>query len=282
MGSVCTSLFHLEPKPLLNSFADVHAAKDFRISWILKRQETLNELGSSSLPVPTSPVSSTRVELGFRVPDDDDSSIEVQASREDSVQIVEPHVNTYSVPSSDDEVMICSDSEIDDEGIAESVQSQEQEESSATTPESKSSERKGVKSGDESGSYAEAKKAEIIDLLNKPSHQDFSMAPMVDLTETAPKKDLAGSSQKFPLDLRDRSPTPFPCEDSESEHEPDDGPETWHSKIYGRKSPSPLIARLNQPFTGEYSLFDAPTFHWLAEISKRLMCGYRTCRHEQH
>ena len=241
----------------------MHAAKDFRISWILKRQDTLNDLSLSSPPVPTSPVSSTRVELGFRVPDDDDSSIEVQASREDSVQIVEPQVNTYSVPSSDDEIMICSDdSEIEDEGVAESVQSQEEEESAATTPESKSSESKkdrrdpveSVKSVDAHASYAEAKKAEVIDLLNKPSNQDFPMAPMVDLTETAPKKDSAGSSQKFPLDLRDRSPTPFPCEDTESEYEPDDGPEILPSKICRHKSPSPLVARLNQPFTGKYLL----------------------------
>ena len=276
MGSVCTSLSLLQSKHLLISFADVHAAKDFRVSWILKRQETSNDLGLSSPPVPTSPVSSTRVELGFRVPDDDDSSVEVRASREDSVQVVESQVNTYSVPSSDDEVMICSDSEIDDDGMAKSVQSQEEEESAVTTPESKSSGRKGVKTGDETAPYTEAKKAEYVELLNMPNHQDFPMAPIVDLTETAPKKDLAGSSQKFPLDLRDRSPTPFPCDDTESEHEPDDGPEVWHSKIHGHKSPSPLIACLNQPFTGKFSLQYAPTFLWLAGISKRLMYGHRT------
>lgn len=273
MGSVCNSLSHLQPKSLLTSYSDVHAAKDFRVCWILKRQVTsLNDLGLVHPPVPTSPVSSTRVnlELGFRVPDDDDSSIEVQPSRENSVQIVGPHVNTYSVPSTDDEVMDCSDeSEIDDEGVAESVQSQE--ESAATTPESKLSERKrdrrdpnsieSVNSGNEHASYAETKEADVVELPNKPSNQDFPMAPMVDLTETAPKKDLAGSSQKHPLDLRDRSPTPFPCDDTESEYEPGDGPEIWPSKMDVHKSPSPLIARLNQPFTGEYSLLHARSFH---------------------
>ena len=153
------------------------------------------------------PVHTTSISRPAFTNDFDHSS---DSSREGSVQIVESHRHTFSVPSSDDEVD--PDDEENEVQIASSVHGDEEEISAATTPDSQAV-RKAYNDteGLPQGSKARAAPGETRGLnLKGPSLQDL-------LTKTA--KD--GTSQENPINLEGAC-TDIIDVDTESE---DDGPE---------------------------------------------------------
>lgn len=132
------------------------------------------------------------------------------SSREGSVQIVESHHHTFSVPSSDDEVD--SEDEEDEVQIASSVQGGEEEDSAATTPDRQAVGKSHNTEGEAQSSETGPASGEMRGLnLKGPTLQDI-------LTETA--KD--GTSQENPINLEGVCTTVI---DVDTESEDDNGPD---------------------------------------------------------
>lgn len=131
-------------------------------------------------------------------------------SREGSIQIVEPHRHTFSVPTSDDDVD--SEDEEDEVQIASSVHGETEEISAATTPDRQAiGKTYNNTEGHTNGSKAEIAPAETRSLnIKGPSLRDL-------LIET----ENDGSSQDNPINLESVCKN-FIDVDTESE---DDGPE---------------------------------------------------------
>ena len=149
-------------------------------------------------------------QLGFRVPEEDYHSYSDQ-SREGSVQVVESHPRTYSIPSSSDDE---TDSDEDDEiEIASSVHGDEDKGSIPTTPDHGNASKKydprevdarSPETGMSHGDVRELnlKGPSLHDLLSKPG--------------------TLGGSPKNPIDLEGASAARNDAHDIESE---DDGPD---------------------------------------------------------
>ena len=149
-------------------------------------------------------------QLGFRVPEEDHDSYSDQ-SREGSVQVLESHPRTYSIPSSSDEE---TDSDEDDEiEIASSVHGDENRGSAPTTPDRGNAIKMHVpreveaKTPEPRLSHGEVRELNLKgprlhDLLSKPA--------------------TVGTSPKNPIDLEGASAAKNDAPDTESE---DDGPD---------------------------------------------------------
>ncbi len=149
-------------------------------------------------------------QLGFRVPEEDHDSYSDQ-SREGSVQVIESHPRTYSIPSSSDGEI---DSDEDDEiEIASSVHGDENKGSTPTTPDHGNAFKKHApceveartpETGLSHGEVRELnlKGPSLHDLLSKPAS--------------------LGTSPKNPIDLEGASAAKNDAPDTESE---DDGPD---------------------------------------------------------
>lgn len=153
---------------------------------------------------------------GFRVPEEDlDSSAE--SSREGSVQILESHPRTFSVPSIDldTESEDNEDEEEDDEiEIASSVQDEDENiESAATTPEQGDlGKDNGPQTIEADGAEDRSAAAGVRGLnLKGPRLEDVLSKPTA-----------LGTSQLNPIDLEGTSALRYDISDTESE---DDGPE---------------------------------------------------------
>ena len=162
-------------------------------STTILRNQRLAHTASSSRPAFTS--------------DFDHSS---ESSREGSVQIIESHRHTFSVPSSDDE--IDSEDEEDEVQIASSVQGGGEEDSAATTPDRQAVGKAHNTEGEAQSSETRPAPGEIRGLnLKGPTLQDI-------LTETA--KD--GTSQENPINLEGVCTSVI---DVDTESEDDNGPD---------------------------------------------------------
>ena len=149
-------------------------------------------------------------QLGFRVPDEDYHSYSDQ-SREGSVQVVESHPRTYSIPSSSDEE---TDSDEDDEiEIASSVHGDENKVSTPTTPDHGNASKKHAPREVEARSPETGlSHSEVRELnLKGPSLHDLLSKPAT-----------LGTSPKHPIDLEGASAAKNDAHDTESE---DDGPD---------------------------------------------------------
>ena len=149
-------------------------------------------------------------QLGFRVPEEDHDSYSDQ-SREGSVQLLESHPRTYSIPSSSDEETD-SDEDYDIE-IASSVHGDEDKGSTPTTPDrgnaiKKDAPREVEAETPETGlSHGEVRELN----LKGPSLHDLLSKPAT-----------LGTSPKNPIDLEGASAAKNDAPDTESE---DDGPD---------------------------------------------------------
>lgn len=162
-------------------------------STTILRNQRLAHTASSSRPAFTS--------------DFDHSS---ESSREGSVQIVESHRHTFSVPSSDYDVD--SEDEEDEVQIASSVQGGEEEDSASTTPDRQAVEKAHNTEGEAQSSVTGPAPGEVRGLnLKGPTLQDI-------LTETA--KD--GTSQENPINLEGVCTSVI---DVDTESEDDNGPD---------------------------------------------------------
>lgn len=144
----------------------------------------------------------------FTVPDEVEDSPWDQDSREGSIQIIESHPRTFSVPSTDDEE---SESESDDRDsleIASSVQGELEKDSAATTPEHRMSHCLGFKLKDSNNSTIASQVRGLN--LKGPSLPDIL------------KPAKAGTSNQDPIDLEGDASKRQDVPDSESE---DEGPE---------------------------------------------------------
>ena len=149
-------------------------------------------------------------QLGFRVPEEDHDSYSDQ-SREGSVQVIESHPRTYSIPSSSDEE---TDSDEDDEiEIASSVHGDENRGSTPTTPDRGNGFKKHApheveaKTPETGLSHSEVRELN----LKGPSLHDLLSKPAT-----------LGASPKNPIDLEGASAAKNDAPDTESE---DDGPD---------------------------------------------------------
>lgn len=133
-----------------------------------------------------------------------------ESSREGSVQIVEAHNHIFSVPSSDDEVD--SEDEEDEVQIASSVQSDKEEGSAATTPDSQAFRKADSTEGKAHSSETGTAPGETRGLnLKGPTLQDLLSKAAQD-----------GTSQENPINLEGVCPTVI---DVDNETEDDDGPD---------------------------------------------------------
>lgn len=151
-----------------------------------------------------------------------------EPSREGSVQIVEPHRHTFSVPSSDDEDD--SEDEEDEVQIASSVHGEEEEISAATTPDRQAVGNTYNKTeGHTNGSKAETAPVETRSLnIKRPSLRDL-------LIET----ENDGTSQDNPINLEGVCKSVIDV-DTESE---DGGPEVlpFHESSKTNQVNHPMI-----------------------------------------
>lgn len=133
-----------------------------------------------------------------------------ESSREGSVQIVEPHGHTFSVPSSDDE--IDSEDDEDEVQIASSVQSNKEEGSAVTTPDGQYFGKVENTKGEAHRSATGTAPGDIRGLnLKGPTLQSL-------LSKTAQD----GTSQENPINLEGVCPTVI---DVDNETEDDEGPD---------------------------------------------------------
>ena len=149
-------------------------------------------------------------QLGFRVPDEDYHSYSDQ-SREGSIQIVESHPRTYSIPSSSDEE---TDSEEDDEiEIASSSHGDENKGSTPMTPDHGNASKKlDLREVEARSPEAGLSRGEVRELnLKGPSLNDLLSKPAT-----------LGTSPKHAIDLESASAAKKDAHDTESE---DDGPD---------------------------------------------------------
>ena len=149
-------------------------------------------------------------QLGFHVPEEDHDSYSDQ-SREGSVQVLESHPRTYSIPSSSDEE---TDSDEDDGiEIASSVHGDQNKGSTPTTPDRKNSIKKDApRSFEAKTPETGLSHGEIRELnLKGPSLHDLLSKPAT-----------LGTSPKNPIDLEGASAAKIDAPDTESE---DDGPD---------------------------------------------------------
>ena len=166
--------------------------------------DSIHSLGASNL------LARMPRQLGFRVPEEDYHSYSDQ-SREGSVQVVESHPRTYSIPSSSDDE---TDSDEDDEiEIASSVHGDENKGSIPTTPDHGNASKKhdpcevDARSPETGLSHGEVRELN----LKGPSLHDLLAKP-----------GTLGGSPKNPIDLEGASVARNDAHDTESE---DDGPE---------------------------------------------------------
>ena len=149
-------------------------------------------------------------QLGFRVPDEEDHSYSDQ-SREGSIQIIESHPRTYSIPSSSAEE---TDSEEDDEiEIASSVHADENQGSTPMTPDQVNTSKKlYLREGEARSPEAGLSRGEVRELnLKGPRLHDLLSKPAT-----------SGTSPNHAIDLEGASAAKTDEHDTESE---DDGPE---------------------------------------------------------
>ena len=166
--------------------------------------DSIHSLGASNL------LARMPRQLGFRVPEEDYHSYSDQ-SREGSVQVVESHPRTYSIPSSSDDE---TDSDEDDEiEIAPSVHGDENKGSIPTTPDHGNASKKhdpcevDARSPETGLSHGEVRELN----LKGPSLHDLLAKP-----------GTLGGSPKNPIDLEGASAARNDAHDTESE---DDGPD---------------------------------------------------------
>ena len=149
-------------------------------------------------------------QLGFRVPEEDHDSYSDQ-SREGSVQVIESHPRTYSIPSSSDEE---TDSDEDDEiEIASSVHGDENKGSTPTTPDhGKAFKKQTPREVEARTPEIGLSHGEVRELnLKGPSLHDLLSKPAT-----------LGTSPKNPIDLEGTSAAKNDAPDTESE---DEGPD---------------------------------------------------------
>ena len=149
-------------------------------------------------------------QLGFHVPEEDHDSYSDQ-SREGSVQVIESHPRTYSIPSSSDEE---TDSDEDDEiEIASSVHGDENKGSTPTTPDRGNAFQKHAPCEVEAQTPETGlSHGEVRELnLKGPSLHDLLSKPAT-----------LGTSPKNPIDLERAAAAKNDAPDTESE---DDGPD---------------------------------------------------------
>ena len=149
-------------------------------------------------------------QLGFRVPDEDYHSYSDQ-SREGSVQVVESHPRTYSIPSSSDEE---TDSEEDDEiEIASSAHGDDNNGSTPMTPDhGNASKKHDPREVEDRSPETGCSHGEVRELnLKGPSLHDLLSKPAT-----------LGTTPKHPIDLEGASAAKTDAHETESE---DDGPD---------------------------------------------------------
>ena len=155
------------------------------ILWLTYCSETKDSYSTTSLKTPKFVHANAIARPAFT----NDFCPSSEQSREASVDIVESHRHTFSVPSSDDD--IDTEDEEDDVQIASSVHGNDEEASAATTPDQALGKAYNNNEDHPQGSKARAAPSETRSLnLKGPSLQDL-------LTKTA--KD--GTSQENPINL---------------------------------------------------------------------------------
>ena len=186
-----------------------------------------------------------------------------EPSRESSVEIVESHRHTFSVPSTDDEI----DSEVEEEEvlIASSVQGDEEEISAATTPD-----RQAVRKA-QNNTEGEAPVLETGPVPGETRGLNLKGSSFRDLlTETA--KD--GSSQEHPINLEGES-TDIIDVDTESE---DDSPDVLPFYESSKADQSNRSRVWDEPqITRHTSAVTTPTTMTVAEKK-----SYRDSENQKH
>lgn len=191
----------------VTSGAVTYPAKDFRVHSKWQSRSEVQDSSSTTTTRTQRLVYTASISRPAFTNDFDHSS---EPSREGSVQIVESHRHTFSVPSSDDEIE--SEDEEEEVHIASSVQGDDEEVSAATTPDRQAAGKPYTNTEDEAeGSKNGPPSGETRGLnLKGPSLHDL-------LTNNA--KD--GTSQENPINLEGVC-TNIIDVDTESE---DDGPD---------------------------------------------------------